>query len=423
MSFRVISRSVVGPAALPLLVALVYMLPINLNIGSFSGKPIDLAISNIILVVSIFLFFGSHRLSKLAFTGLVLPFFFISIGLISALLRGGDLAVVFSALSFTIPVFHIGAGYVIGRSSMNFSFLNISFALSLVILAIFLSDIAYGSFPRGCGIEGRLGGCLGQFEVYGFPNSSMNFLAICSPMLALPFIRRSKVSWRILALFAFIALSVMVPLSLSRSALLVFSLSLGFIVMIIFGIFALFAYLSIAILLIASFQWVISLHLFSGIAARMRVALEADNLSNGRTEIWKDAISIWLESPLLGKAFVPFSEYSMFGTAHQQYLEILYKTGLLGFTFYFGYLLIVARLANRLIRSDIKRSTNDQQVFFAFGTCIFVSNLFQPSISYQPMGNFMFFALGVFLARSAANIKVTNETNPSEFIHRAVRTG
>lgn len=405
-----------------IIVSILYMLPINLNIGSFGGKPIDLAASNVLLILAIPYFFVNHTVSKFCLLGLMIPLFFIGVGLTSSLLNAGDLSIALSAFSFSLPFFHVGVGYVVGRPRLGYSFLNASHALSIVVVCLFFSDLAYGSFPRGCGYEGRWGGCLGSLEVYGFPNSSMGFIAVCSPLLALPFIRKSNLGWRLLSCVALVSLAIMVPLSLSRTALSVLIISMAFITTMAFGIFSIFLYFAAILFLILSFQWIISLGLFSGIVLRMRTAILQGDVSNGRLEIWRDAITVWFDSPIFGKAFIPFSTYSNHGTVHQQYLEVLYKTGLFGATVYFLYIFLVAYLAIRLIKSDKRKKTSDLGVFYAFCSCLFVANLFQPAISYQPMGNFVFFAMGVLLSRSAENSKVKNETDSSKPLHRRVRT-
>lgn len=403
-------------------IAILYMLPLNLNIGDFGDKPIDLAVSNVLLIALPTLFLKRRSVSQLTFFGLIMPLFFLVIGLSSAIIRGGDMSIVLSALSFSIPILHVGVGYIVGQSRLNFSFLNVSYALSIIILVLVFSDLIFGNFPRGCGYQGRWGGCFGGLEVYGFPNAPMNFLAICSPILALPFIRKCGQTWRIFALLAIVGLIVMTPLSLSRSASLVFLFSGGAMIIMLFGKMALFAYAALCLVVVLSFQWIISLTMFAGIAFRIQASVEAGDLTTGRIGIWKDALFIWAENPLFGKAFIPFSEFSSFGTVHQQYLEVLFKSGLIGATAYFGYIFVTARLAYQTICKGDHYSVNDRRVFIAFGACLFIGNLFQNAISYQPMGNFLFFAMGIFSARSFSKLQVTYETNPPEPFHRGLRT-
>lgn len=389
--------------ALSAVVALLYVLPLSLNIGSFGGKPIDLAAPNLLLVVLPFLALKLRSLSALALFGFLLPFLFLVIGAFSSFARGGEVEVILSTFSFVLPFFHIYVGFIIGRSKLGFSFLYISYALSLVIIAIFLSDLVLGDFPRGCGFQGRWGGCIGQLEVYGFPNSSMNFLAVCSPLLALPLVRKSAWLWRLLALLAIVGLAIIVPLSLSRSALLVFSISSVTLLFIILGVLTPLVLAILAIFVIFSYEWVISLEIFARIARRIQATIEAGDITTGRLGIWKNALSIWLESPLFGKAFVSFSNFSKFGTVHQQYLELLYKSGIIGFAAFFGYIFAVAHRSFKMLKYSGCYTKNDQIVFIAFGVCLFVANLFQPAISYQPMGGFLFFAMGVFLAKNRQN--------------------
>jgi len=401
-------------------IAIVYMMPLNLNVGGSAEKPIDLAVSNIFLFTLPILLIKKRFISHLTFLGFVLPLFFITIGLFSAISYGGDLRILLSAFSFVITMFHLGVGYLIGSSKISFSFLHVSYALSIVIIAILLSDIFLGSFPRGCGYQGRWGGCFGRLELYGFPNASMNFLAVCSPLLALPFIRSSSKPLRVLALISLIILVAIVPLSLSRSALLVFLISSGGMIFMLFGLGAVFAYIILCLFGIFLFEWIISLEIFAGIVFRIQASIEAGNITTGRLGIWQDALSLWFESPVFGKAFLSFSEFSRFGTVHQQYLEVLYKTGLIGVAAYFGYIFLVARLTHRVLHRNRKYTKNDRRVFFTFGVCLFVANLFQPAISYQPLGNFMFFAMGIFLARNIEKDRIKYEANPPKPLHRPV---
>src|SRR5690606_34697220 len=61
--------------------------------------------------------------------------------------------------------------------------------------------------------------------------------------------------------------------------------------------------------------------------ARISRTMDSSDPFSGRTDIWEQTIQLWSERPLWGYAFEPFSNYSEYDTAHQQYLEILFKAG------------------------------------------------------------------------------------------------
>ncbi|MBX3436200.1 MAG: O-antigen ligase family protein [Planctomycetaceae bacterium] len=55
---------------------------------------------------------------------------------------------------------------------------------------------------------------------------------------------------------------------------------------------------------------------------------------SGRSTIWGETWDLFADRPLFGYGFEPYSERATFDTPHQQYLEVLYKCGLVGMALY-----------------------------------------------------------------------------------------
>jgi O-antigen ligase len=103
--------------------------------------------------------------------------------------------------------------------------------------------------------------------------------------------------------------------------------------------------------------------------------------------------------------FEPFARYSaIYDTAHQQYLEVLYKTGLLGLVLYLWVLLSGIMGLWHLIRNSSPGSPAAfllRAALAAFAGTI-VGCISQPNLTYSLTGNTLFLVLGLLLTRHGA---------------------
>lgn len=402
------------------IVALAYMMPVNINLFNVGDKPVDFAISNLLVFLTFLSLFIIGSINKASLVAVGVMLFFPALGGWTSISMGGSFEPLLSSLSFFLPMLHILVGAVVAKSFSISPKKYFARALAIVVIVMFFSDIALGVFPRGCSPLGRWGGCLGPFEVYGFPNAPMNFLAVVAPILVFLLTFTSSKSDHILAFVALFALTIIMPLSLSRSAALIMGFSLLFFVyhylgkLFLIGIAALFA------LLYLNIDTLLNSVLGEGVALRMMVAIENGDITTGRIGIWQKAFALFSESPIFGFGFQYFSNFSIFGTVHQQYLEILFKAGLVGFILYFGVFYVSLLKAFRQSRHIVPtiRDLNIRVIAMII-LSVLISNLFQPAMSYQVFGNFLFFWCGYFLSYKGRQ----NEANPPKSLNRSIRTG
>ena len=397
---RVVATSIIKSkkeAVILQLIALAYMMPVNVNLMNVDDKPVDFAISGFLVFLTFLSFFISSSVNRGAFFATSIMLFFPILGILSSISLGGSLEPLLSSFQFFLPMLHVLVGAVVARSFSISPKEYFARALAIVVIAIFFSDIVLGSFPRGCSYLGRWGGCLGPFEVYGFPNSPMNFLTVVAPTLVFLLAFTRTKSDRLLALTALIALAIIAPLSLSRSATLIMGFSLLFFVHYFLGRLFLIGVVALVGLIYFNFEALLTVN--EGITLRMSAAIEAGDITTGRLGIWREAFDIFSRFPTFGSGFKFFSNFSEFGTTHQQYLELLFKAGLVGFTLYFGVFVVSLFTAFRKSKRINPETRNlNIRVVAMITFSLLISNLFQPAMSYQVFGNFLFFWCGYFFS-------------------------
>ena len=390
----------------------VFISPVAVYLGSSDGLPIYFSISTFFLLFSVFFKIFSLRVLAL----LSIPFFYIFYGFLSSIYFGGNISVLFSTFSFVLPLFFLFFGAQVGASKISGRITQekIVWSYILVVFLIFFSDVFGADFPRGCGYEGRWGGCYLLWDVYGFPNASMNYLAVLTPILALPFINNRGMA---IKFFSFLALSFMAwmsSMSLSRSTLLVYAFALLFFVYSILGVRVIYVFFLVFLLGVFGYDFLYEIFSQSGIYNRIAVSINSGDVTTGRLDIWGLAVDLISSSPFFGYGFLSFSNFSYYGTVHQQYLEVFYKVGLFGFVLYFyvlvyGYSSCIFYLRNKVFFN----SRGKERIVFkgiVFG--VLISCVFQPSLSYQVLGNLVFFCCGFFYIKKMA---ILNETNSSRY--------
>lgn len=406
-----------------LCVCLIYTAPLALDFGSVGANPVLFAISNLALLYPLTIL-RKKSIHTDVISTLIYPFYFILFGIFISILKGGSVSTLFSMASFTLPILHIfvGACFASNKKNMNFSYAYFGYAIIILTFILFASDLMFGSFPRGCGYEGRWGGCIGRLEVYGFPNASMNYLAVASVFLGVFITRTTKIYIRNLAILSLLMIGFIVLLSLSRSAVLVYFISLSFIAFARWGPRVLFVIIILALLIIFFINDILNSFVISGLINRMQSALDSGDITTGRIGIWKEALILIYENPLFGKGFEAFSNFSDYGTAHQQFIEVLYKVGAFGFFIYFFPLAKSWVASMKYFRKKSQStSVSDKILANGFVTCVLAASLFQPAISYQTLGNIIYFSAGYFIIKSKGKLKIQHETNSSKSLKRSIR--
>jgi O-antigen ligase len=138
------------------------------------------------------------------------------------------------------------------------------------------------------------------------------------------------------------------------------------------------------------------------VETRLERTIHSDDALSGRDEIWVETLELGSARPFFGYCFEPFSNYTFYSTPHQQYLEILFKTGGIGlavFLLFFGYAaLLVVQLWRRFADDIVMGPATAAIAASLLAVCI--GNLTQPNFTYSVTGNFQFFILGLLLSES-----------------------
>lgn len=390
---RLILRSLVMHA-----VAFAYVVPISVTVAQVGDKPVDFVPSDafwLLLPVALIL---RMRLFKTTLIVAASFSYFLIIGILGSMMNGGALGPTLSALSYMLPACHIVVGAVLWKRVGVELLTYVARAVLITVLVLFASDVIYGTGIRGCGYEGRWGGCFGKWEVYGFPNSAMNYIALMLYLPACLWSLKTPPLPHLLMAAAAVAGFMILSLSLSRSAVLVLGL------LAIVGLLVSSRFLAFAAVLILgiAFTWfidrILASPIFIGLALRMKTATESGDITNGRIDIWIETLDLISMRPFLGYLFQFFSDFSQYGTAHNQILEVLFKAGLFGAILYLGPLVIAWTFAYRMavLLSGRKRKTVRLYLIGFFAAC-FTSMLVLPILSYATMANVVFMLVGAAL--------------------------
>ncbi len=390
------------------LFSLLLLLPVALNLGNLTGKPIDIVLSDFIIIFSfVYLFLNiiTFNLKIPKSPVITLTFILVSYCFVLALFGvffTGEFVPIFSVMKFVKPFLFVFIGWWYVKRFGLKGLRNIIYASVFIITIILLTDIISSNFPHGCIGNGRWGGCFMIFEIYGFPNSSASFLVILLALLISGF--EFNLKWQIILFITCVFVIALSILSLSRAAwafvLWLLSVWLFFSI----GRIYVFPKKSIfSLLFLGLLGLVISIFIFSGNEIvmsfwnKLRFSFERDDITSGRLDIWIETIKLISSKPLFGYAFEPFSNYVPgFDTPHNQYLEWAYKTGFIGlllwiifFSFFIHDILKVYRNISPLFRKAFSIL-----VIGGFGGLL-INGIFQPIISYSSAGNLLMFGVGV----------------------------
>ncbi|KGK99998.1 O-antigen ligase [Thalassobacter sp. 16PALIMAR09] len=390
---RLILRSLVMHA-----VAFAYVVPISVTVAQVGDKPVDFVPSDAFWLLLPVALAMRLRLPKTALNVAASFTYFLTIGMLGSIMDGGALGPILSALSYMLPACHIVVGALLWKRVGVELLTYLARAILITVLVLFASDVVYGMGIRGCGYEGRWGGCFGKWELYGFPNSAMNFIAL---MLFLPAclwsLKTPPLPQWLMAVTG-VAAIIILSLSLSRSAFLV----LGMLAIVGFLAFSrLWAFAAVPILGIAvtwSIDHILAFPIFTGLVLRMRAAIAGGDITTGRVDIWGETLDLISMRPFFGYMFQFFSDFSQYGTPHQQILEVFFKAGLFGAIIYLGPVVIAWSLAYRMaaLLAGRKRKTIRLYLTGFFAAC-FTSMLVLPILSYATMANVVFMLVGAAL--------------------------
>lgn len=380
------------------------LVPLALPFGSVGDKPIDFTYSDVVLLGSfiavVFYLFRKVMMplaharllvvAGLAFTA------FLFLGLIGVILDSSSFLPLLSNLRFSKHLLFVFVAYVIYlmfRPSLFQVAYQSGVLAVLMVLVLFVSDLLFNPlFPSS-----RWGGFFFDWETYGFPNSVavyyslylsliLIFLHLTKNILLLPvvlllvlvvFFTFSRAGWVTLL----IAVLPVLFYSIFRSARLALLYGAAF-VLLMFSIVPFYAYFKDVI-----DPWMYKVDTLTG----------QDISLSGREHIWVEALSLINDRPLFGYFFEPFSNYvSGYDTPHQQYLEILYKSGIFGFLVYFGFL---TYLFLCFWVAGYRHGGASRVIAYYFGFLvlgILISNFGQPNLSFSLLGNALIFFISLY---------------------------
>ena len=291
-------------------------------------------------------------------------------------------------------------------SPVHMQALIIRAGLAGALVSIALSSLGLlDAIPRGDALSPNFTGC----QILLFPAALSFWQGILQP---------SAVRW---GLTGFLMLAALLPLekpAISTTAILLFiSMTLGLALPILrtpraaplaLGkgvVFAAACLSAIAVLFAAAllFNDGQGLEYLEERFFKTAVADNSRDVSSGRFEMWRWGFEQWTESPLLGKGFGhEFIGETLSGeltrvSVHQEYINVLYKLGLVGFVPYCWILWIAAR---RILLS-IRDASTEQAVVLLAGLSWLLSlmstNLFGHTTAVQSMGLVFWPAMGLLI--------------------------
>lgn len=388
---------------------LLFFLPIAINVGGAGDKPIDLVPSDAVLLLLPTLLLSRiprgkelcHRMLSASFVTIM---FLVLFGLIGVVLQKGNLVPFLSATRAGKCFGQVFVGFLLFREIPRTQLCSwIRWSAFGVLVLVFISDPLFsGRFPAGRWAGNFLGA-----DIYGFPNSSVFFLVALVP-LAVP-LPSESLGKKLISFACLIPAPAWIVMSLSRNGVVALATAIG-----IGSLrFAARGTSKLLMLLVAAFavvlMTVVTLSMYfesdgllpelptSGLQARISRTFDSDDPSSGRFAIWSHAMSLIAERPFFGYFFEPFSNYNdKYDTPHSQYLEIIYKTGVVGFVIFFLPFVLMFRLARRLV-DDPDVGATAFRIQIVLYTAWF-SSLFQPNFSYPTFANFICLLGGLLAA-------------------------
>lgn len=405
------------------LIVLFFIIPLEIPIIKIGSKPVDLVLSDFLLIfvfstmVIYFLLNKKLYINKnirLAILIISMYIFFgVTIAVANSIFSRGEILPIISSIKFFKPMLFVLVGVFLAQKEDFISFFDDNIVKSILFISILLIITTFidPRFPRLL-----WGESIFNIRIYGFPNSSMSFFSFISLFLLSKYFHSKNIFY----LSIYLLLSVNIVFSLSRSSTIV--LIVGSIILMSFYMSKkkILYYLSISFFITAFFVILLKDNpkispVFELVNDRIQRTLgnTENEASSGRFDIWKESIRIIADKPFLGYGFEPFSNFSIeYDTPHQQYLEVIHKTGIVGFLMYsFIIFYMLLCLYNKYKSIDYNDNLYITTVSSISGMlALSIGNITQPNFSYSMTGNLIFFIFGIIMVNEK-KIKINRKRN------------
>jgi O-antigen ligase len=400
------------------LIAIAAVYPVAFRLADIGGKPVDAVLSDFLYLLILLtpprklLTIPAGVDLRILATVRVSAFACIAYSLGLSLVgyaTSTEFSRVVSAIKFVKPMSFVLLGTYLAMIFPPVLLLRrMGIAFGLVVLATMGTAFTIPAFPR-C----AWGQWLFGYETYGYPNAPMSFYGVMIPLLIAVGDCERRRTLRLIYRGAMVIGIVLVVASLSRSSTIamivatsiyLFATGRGYIPVATVIVAGVFAVAGVGLMKIETNIEAVEF-LQGAIERRFLETVEREDTFSGRGDIWLLAIDLSSRKPVFGYMFEPFSRYSViFDTAHQQYLEVLYKTGVIGTALYLWVLLSGVYGLWHLQRHAEARRPAWYLVWAALAALLgtLVGNLSQPNLTYSLTGNTLFLMLGMLLSRHGA---------------------
>ena len=384
---------------------LLLLVPLSLPLGGAQGKGVDIVfldIASIFCLTYFLIYIKSKSIFEIQITKAIFVMFsiFYFMASVTAISESSVIPIL-SSIKYTKPFLAIFIGFFLYRKISLDVFWRASYLASafLAIILLLSLDNPYG----------RWGDNIFGIGVNGFPNSSSQYYIILL-MFLIGYTAKENTTFlfRVFGYFFIGIIVLFITFSLSRSALAI--MVIFFSVLLVMSKFKFKLYLTA--LTLATTPFVLTTDLVNNIniseytknlEVRYDRTFASDDYSSGRIDIANEVFDLMELKPLLGYKFSSFSNYHEgHSTPHNQYLESIFKTGVIGFLLYFSIIFILyfniikkynSIKKQRVIMKIKKASYNEYyyRLFIVVFILIMIGNLSQPNITYSQTG-------GVFMA-------------------------
>jgi len=283
--------------------------------------------------------------------------------------------------------------------------------ISIILFILTLSGVVISllSFHQFTQSEGLIHASrfLRRIDGYYQNANTLGMVQFLCGISALTIAIAEKTTWKKIGLTAMsLIILISLMLSFSRSAILAYLFSAGFIFF--YTNRVLFYYLSTAAITVSSI-------FIAGYWDVLAFILRVGSAMNLRDYIWASAWNLFLENPILGlgvgnssRALQPTLPFFFFGKrmqTHNAYLEIMIDTGIIGILLYIAVFLFFFKYTIRVIRDSkhtVRRNLLTGVVGLVFGSM--VHKVFEAFGSFGKVGFaepifFIIMTLAIWLAR------------------------
>ena len=365
-----------------------------------SGKPIDLVFSDFVCV-ALFCFYivrvvlrniSKPELHDFAIIAFALWLFFAMVS--AGFMETTNYGVFLTFAKYAKVFIALIAGMGLARLYRIEDFWKLSVVATAVVTLLLL----YSQIVITGSLHPRWGRTFLGFNVYGFPNSPASYYLILVMYMTTAWLIKRKYTYLVLSPIA----AAFMILSLSRIALIVLSLFLVSFVTFEMNLRktlkAVFVFGVVVVCMLFVMQYLDSLESAKdALVARYEKTFKGDDLTGGRADIALETLALVSRRPFAGYLFDSFDKYQRgHATPHNQYLEALFKTGILGFiVYFFVFLVFLKGVINKM--KAYHHLQELKLVYIGFICVLFalsVGNLSQPNFTYSQTGNVVFLTLG-----------------------------